>query len=149
VGKKRIKPGDVLEVPVGDRLVYAQFLGRHPQYGDGILLSATALDVRPTLTADLFDTGYVTFYPASVAVARGFAEVVGTLPPQLLPTRLRRAGAIGRDGKVATWVIEDDNGEVVKTRLTKEEKKLPLAEIWNHEMLLHRVSQGWRPENEG
>lgn len=82
MAKKRPKPGDVLEIAAAGGRVYVQVLDRHPEYGDGILVCPTPLAERPALTAELFTEGYVTFYPATLAVARGFAEVIGTLPSQ-------------------------------------------------------------------
>jgi hypothetical protein len=149
MGRRRVKPGDVLELVRENCRVYAQYLGRHPHYGDGILVRPTPLVHRPTLTGDLFTDGYVTFYPASLAVARGLAEVIGTLPSGGLPDRFRRSGAIGEGGKTLTWVIEDGRSETVRRQLAEGERELPIAEIWNHEMLFHRVSKHWRPENEG
>jgi len=37
----------------------------------------------------------------------------------------------------------------VKSTLSEEERRLPIAAIWNHEFLVQRVSEGWRPEMEG
>ena len=147
MGRKRATPGHVLEFVVDDSRGYAQYLGRHPQYGDGILVRPTPVAERPSLTADLFAGGYVTFYPASAAVAHGLVEVIGALPYKGLPHRFRRAGA-REGGKILTWIIEDSHGEIVRQELAAEERRLPIAAIWNHEMLLHRVSKHWRPEDE-
>ena len=148
MGRKRVTPGDVLEFVVPDGLGYVQYLGRHPLYGEGILVRPLPLADRPALTDELFAGGYVTFYPAGVAVARGFAEIVGTLTSKGLPTRWRRDGAIDKGGKPLTWIIEDERGDTVREQLTAEERKLPVVEIWNHEMLVHRISAHWRPEDE-
>jgi len=147
--KQRLTPGDVLELIKQGRRAYAQYLGRHPEYGDGILVSPVIHESRPEFGPELIRGGYVTFYPASAAVSRGFAEVIGTLPTTGLPTRFRRRGAIGTDGEVLTWIIEDGSYDTVRDSLANDERKLPIAEILNHEMLFHRVSHNWRPENEG
>jgi hypothetical protein len=62
--------------------------------------------------------------------------------------RLRRPGARSV-GRIDTWVIEDGTHEVVKKALTDEELKLPIAAIWNHEILIQRVREGWNPLQEG
>jgi hypothetical protein len=36
----------------------------------------------------------------------------------------------------------------LREKLSVEEALLPIVAIWNHEMLLHRVAQGWRPEKD-
>ena len=145
---KRAKPGDVLELTAVDGLIYAQYLGKHPEYGDAVALCPSKQPAPVPVSPDLFRDGYVTFYPAVAAVNRGLASVIGHLPSPGLPSRLRRPGA--RSGrKVETWIIEDSSHETVKTRLSDEERALPIAVIWNHELLVQRVSEGWRPEMEG
>ena len=104
--------------------------------------------LRPALTPALFRDAYVTFYPVATAVARGFVEVIGTLVSGGMPHRFRRPEAISRDGKVMTWIIEDDSSEVLRLELTPEERRLPIAEIWNHEMLIDRILHQWRPDDE-
>ncbi len=48
-----------------------------------------------------------------------------------------------------TWIIEDGTNEVVKSELSAEDLQLPIAAIWNHELLMQRVSEGWRPADVG
>jgi hypothetical protein len=147
---KRAKPGDVAEVQgLAGRLIYLQYLGVHPKYGDTIVVAVRVRDTRPEVTAELFKDGYVTFYPFRLALGQGLAEIVGHLAPAEVPMRLRRPGAIhGR--QIVTWVIEDGSGsEVVKKSLSDDELRIPIGGIWNHEFLLERVSEGWRPEQEG
>jgi len=58
-------------------------------------------------------------------------------------------GAPSRDGKVLAWIVERDGKEVLKRELTAAERKMPIASIWNHEYLIDRITDNWRPENEG
>jgi len=147
---KRAKAGDVLELVTRDGRIYVHYLGKHVEYGEGIAVCPTKHTERARVGPELFRTGYVTFYPVSAALARGFAEVIGHLPSPGLPQRFRRAGVrSSSSGKVETWVIEDTSGEVVKRALSEAERKLPIAAIWNHEFLVQRVGEGWRPEMEG
>jgi hypothetical protein len=146
---KRAKPGDVLAISVPDGAIYLHYLGRHSEYGDGVALCPRIQASGAAITLALFRDAYVAFYPVIAAVGRGLADVVGHLPSPGLPHRLRRPGArVG--SKVATWVLEDRSGaEVVKRHLSEEERHLPIAVIWNHELLVQRVVEGWRPEQEG
>ncbi len=146
---KRTKPGDVLRLKTADtKAVYLHYLGRHPEYGDGAAVCPSQHDVEVEMSADLFRGSYVTFFPVAAAVAKGLASVVGHLPSPGLPKRVRRPGARSAS-KVETWIIEDGANEVVKQKLSAVERELPIAVIWNHELLLQRVAEGWRPEMEG
>src|SRR5262249_1505661 len=103
---------------------------------------------RVGVDADLFRDGYVTFFPAVAAVAQGLASIVGHLPSPGLPRRMRRPGARSAT-KVETWIIEDGSNEVMKRVLSDAERRPPIGVIWNRDLLLARVSEGWRPEMEG
>lgn len=146
--RKRAKPGDILELRVDDHFAYLHYIGKHPEYGDAILVGSLLKERQASITAQIFSRGYVAFYPAVSAVAQGLVEVVAQLPPPKLPERLRRAGA--RSGScVDTWIIEDESGEIVKAQLSEEELRLPIAAIWNHELLVQRISEDWDPSREG
>jgi hypothetical protein len=145
---KRSRVGDVLEVAVPEGTIYLHYLGVHPEYGDGVAVCPKRFPSPVPVDEKLFGNSYVVFYPARAAVLRGLAKVVGQLPSRDLPRRLRRPGArLG--SKVETWIIEEDSREEVKRLLSDEDLRLPLAVIWNHELLVQRVLEGWRPENEG
>jgi hypothetical protein len=145
---KRAKVGDVLELEAGNRFAYLHYIGKHPEYGDAVLVNPRLQERQTSVTANIFSDAYVAFYPVTAAVSQGLVEVVTHLPPPTLPNRLRRAGA--RSGRrVDTWVIEDGSREVVKAKLTDEELRLPIAAIWNHELLVQRIAEGWIPAQEG
>lgn len=131
-----------------DGLGYVLYMGTHPEYGDAIAVAPVVVSHRPSVSQEFFDEGYVTFYPARAALAQGLVTVVGRLPAPALPTVLRRAGV--RTGRrVETWIIEDESGETMKRTLDGKERLIPIAAIWNHEFLIHRIAEGWRPEQEG
>ena len=142
------KPGDVLALTATEGTIYVHYLGAHADYGDGIAVCPRAFVAPVPITDSLFDDGYVVFYPIRAAIAAGLAKTVGHLFARGLPARLRRPGA-RRGHKVETWIIEENSREEVKRYLSQDELQLPLAVIWNHEMLLQRVHEGWRPEHEG
>jgi len=146
--RKRLVGGEILEVPVGKRFGYVQFLGEHREYGDAILVSPELHDRLARFTTGFFSTGYVTFYPACDAVARKQLEVVAQSSPPRLPKRFRRPKA-EREGAVESWVIEGGWRDIVKQNLTDEERKLPIAGIWNHELLRTQIAKGWTPETDG
>lgn len=146
--RKRLKVGDVLEIRADDRFAYVQFIGKHPDYGDALLVCPRLQERLESLALEIFSDGYVTFYPATYAVNHGFAKVVANLPAPGLPERLRRAGK--RTGtRIDTWIIQDGSKEVVKTKLSEEELQLPIVSIWNHAFLVDRIAEGWNPRNVG
>jgi len=145
---RRVQPGDVLEVAASGGLVYLCYVGKHSEYGDAVEVCPVEQTTPPEHFEGLFRSAYVAFYPATAAVARGLANVVGRATCPEMPRTLRRPGA--RSGlTVKTWIIEDGRGESVKQQLSSDELRLPIAVIWNHELLLERVRAGWRPEREG
>ncbi len=151
--RQSLKPGDVLEVSCGRRLAYIQYVGKQPEYGDTVFVYPTLFERRPADLKCLHAVaGYLTFYPAGRAVRQGLAEVAGAcpLPPGLqVPSVYRREGVTDREGKVLAWIIVRDGRETVRRRLTASERKLPIASIWNHEYLVDRIVEDWRPEQEG
>ena len=148
--RKRIRAGDVMEIVVGIQIAYIQYIGEHPEYGGTIwvtprMYNAPAEDITTVMAED----GYYTFYPARTAISRGFVKLVGSasMEGREIPRYLRRAGARGAGGIILTWIVSRGGGEVVKEVLSESEQHLPIGAIWNHEMLVQRISEGWRPEN--
>jgi hypothetical protein len=151
--RKRAAPGDILEISAPAGLAYVRYLGRHNVYGDAIWVFPHWQTIRPTNLDSVFtDDGYVTFYPAQSAIRQGLLDVVASRPLPSgcgVPTLLRREGFTSRDGIVLAWVIERDGKETLKHELDEEDRKLPIASIWNHEFLINRITDNWRPEQEG
>jgi hypothetical protein len=145
---KRAKPGDVLELTAPDGVVYLQYLGKHPEYGDGVAVCPNKQRVPVEVNAEFFNESYVTFFPVGAAVAQGLASVVGHLPCAGLPKKVRRPG-VRLANRIESWIIEDGSSEVVRQRLSESELALPIAAIWNYSFLLQRLTEGWRPEMEG
>lgn len=133
---------------MGKRFGYVQFLGEHREYGDAILVSPVLYDRQAHFATGFFSSGYVTFYPAAVSVSNKLVEVVAQSSPPSLPKRFRRPKA-ERDGAVESWVIEGGWRDVVRQNLTDEERKLPIAGVWNHEFLRAQIAKGWTPETDG
>jgi hypothetical protein len=146
--RKRLVGGEILEVSVGKRFGYVQFLGEHREYGDAILVSPELHDRQAHFPTGFFSAGYVTFYPAGVSVSQKLVEVVAQSSPPKLPKRFRRPKA-ERDGAVESWVIEGGWRNVVRETLSDEERKLPIAGVWNHEHLRSQIANGWTPETDG
>jgi hypothetical protein len=149
--KKRLKPGDLLRVTLDDSAAHLHYLGKHPEYGDVVrVLESESLPEALSDREAVLSAGYVAFYPVVAAVSQGLVTVVGHHDATLeMPMKLRRPGARAKDGTVLAWLIEQDGQESLTKALTAEERALPIAVIWNHEMLCTRLREGWRPEKEG
>jgi hypothetical protein len=146
--RKRLVGGEILEVPVGKRFGYVQFLGEHREYGDAVLVSPTLHDRQAHFPTGFFSKGYVTFYPAANSVSRKLVEVVAQSSPPSLPKRFRRPKATLENGAVESWVIEGGWRNVVRQTLSDDERKLPIASVWKHEFLREQIASGWTPETD-
>jgi len=141
----KIQPGDVFEVAVDVGFGHIQFIGTHAEYGAAIRVVPSVNAKAEDIVASLFEgNSYITFYPVRAALSKKLIRKVGHLPVPSIPQRLRRAGVrIGR--QVETWIIEDETGETLCRSLSESQLSLPIAAIWNHEFLVHRIREGWHP----
>jgi len=149
--RKRVHPGDILEIDVEGRYAYVQALGKHPILGWAVCVLTDALDSPCQRPEDLVpDRGYVAFYSIDAAAREGDAQVVARGAwHRDVPERMRARHHIDRSGRVLDWEIDDSShpsGYYVTQLLTDEERQLPIAEIWPHEVLCAHIRSGWRPE---
>ncbi|WP_157231951.1 ribonuclease E inhibitor RraB [Hyalangium minutum] len=153
--RKQVRFGDIVEVRTPAGLAYLQYASKHPSYMDTVRVLPGLFPERPApekLEALSTHEGYFAFYLVSHAVRHGLAEVVAHYPiPAGLeaPRAILRPGFITREGTVTKWWLEEGTRETLLNRaLTPEEKRLSLAEMWNHEFLVQRLSEQWHPEHE-
>jgi Regulator of ribonuclease activity B len=153
--RKRIRLGDIVEIQTPGGLAYLQYTSRHPRLGDTVRVLPGLFAERPAaaeLNALAAKEGYFTFYPVGAAIRQGLVEIAANCPIALnleAPSALRRIGSMTPEGKVVAWRISDGTKEaLVKRELTAEERRIPIASIWNHEFLVSRLSEQWRPEHE-
>lgn len=152
-GRKRARPGDILEVSTPRGLAYVHYSAKDPEYGDAIRVLPGFFTTRPadfTLLASNPEA-YFTFYPAVAAVSQGLVEVVARVPVppgQGLPSVYRRPGASARDGRILAWLICEGAKETLVRELSEEQLHLPVAAIWMHDTLVSYLTEEWRPEHE-
>lgn len=150
--RRTLGSGDLLEIRSAEGVAYVQVVGKHPEYGFAVYVFPRFYPDRLEDFGKLTqEEGYVAFYPAQAAAREGLVKIVGhgQLPFGIeVPAKLRRAGARAPSGEVLTWVIEDGGQESVRKQLQEGEKQIPIAAIWNHELLVERISNRWRPEQE-
>jgi hypothetical protein len=153
----RVRIGDIIEVRTPGGLVYAIYTHKHvkhPRYGAMIRVFDKMHAVRPDSLAEAvkYPVMFTTFYPLQAAVNKQVVEVVGNVP---VPDRLkafpvfRVAGLADQaTNRVSNWWLWDGEKEWRVGVLTAEQRKLPIRGVWNHEFLVDRISEGWRPEND-
>ncbi len=153
--RKKARFGDVFEVRTPQGLAYLQYTSKHPEYSDTVRILPGLFKTRPSpdeLAALTTQEGYFTFYLVSLAVRHGLVELIGNYPiPAGLeaPSKLLRAGFRTSEGKALAWFLWDGTHEtLLKRELTPEEQRISLAQMWNHEFLVHRLAEQWRPEHE-
>lgn len=152
VSRKRARSGDIIEVRTPRGLAYAHYTAKHPEYGEAIRVLPGFFEARPEDWSTLLaHEGYFTFYPVGPAVSQGLVEIAANqpiLPGREVPSTFRRYGWITREGQVKTWLINDGTRDIVRTELSAEERRMPLAEVWNHAFLIERLVEEWHPEQE-
>jgi hypothetical protein len=157
VGRK-LKFGDIVEIKTSKGLAYAMYTHRHtkhPKYGAVIQLFDRNYDTRPPDLTDVVRAPirFATFFPLQAAVNQELVEVVGNLPvPESLESFpvFRSANIDPSTKQVRDWWLRDLETEKTwrVTALTPEQRKLPILAVWNQAYLVHRIEEGWRPEND-
>lgn len=149
----RAKIGDILEIPIANGLAYAQYTHQHPTHGGLIRVFDTIFDSRPNDLSELVKgpVRFSTFLPVRAAVSRGIFKVIGH--HEVAPFNQRFP--IFRNGiedpktkKVSVWWFWDGEKEWKVGEIRPEERKMPIVGVWNATMLVKRIEEGWRPEND-
>ena len=94
---------------------------------------------------------FFTFFPLGAAVNRNIVSVVGNapIPEKQKPFPLFRNGNEDPKTKnVETWWLWDGEKEWPIGKLTKEQSRLSLNEVWNDALLVERIESGWTPETD-
>ena len=146
ISRKRAKIGDVFLVNAGDKDAYIYYAGKHSEYGDGIFVFS---DNPAEDDCKCVVPRYFTFYPLQHACRQGLVIYQGNNDRNLcIPSEMRRAGARRADGTVKTWIVSGGDGDMLVQKLLPIQRKLPIAAIWNHEMLCLRLERGWKPDDD-
>ena len=150
---RRVKTGDVVEIPTSRGFAYAQCVHVDKQWGHLLRVLPGFYDERPADFAALVaaEERFVTFFPLQAAVSRKIFQIVANepVPPkaQQLPL-FRAAGFIDRQGIVHDWWLWDGTKSWRIDRLTEEYKKLPILEVINDTLLIERIETGWTPDTD-
>lgn len=147
---KKVRIGDVIEIPTVKGLAYAQLSHNVKQWGSLLRILPGFHAARPEGFSDLVgqQERFVVFFPLQAAVNRKIFEVVGheEVPKRSRPLPLfREAGFIDREGRVHDWSLWDGETSRKIGRLDAETRKLPMLEVWNDTLLIQRIEEGWTP----
>jgi hypothetical protein len=152
---RRVKIGDIIEIPTAKGLAYAQYTHKHqqsPHYGALIRVLDGLFESRPKDFADLVKKRhrFVVFFPLGAAVNRGIFSVVahGEIPEEARSFPIFRSGFIDRDGKVDNWWLWDGEKEWDVGKLTPEQRALPILGTVNDTGLIYWIESGWTPETD-
>ena len=153
---KRLKIGDIIEIPTRHGFAYAQFTHKHRMYGALLRVYNTIYQTKQSLdviqsAVNSREPDFSTFFPLGAAVNRSIVSVVGNapIPEKQKPFPLFRNGNEDPKTKnVETRWLWDGEKEWPIGKLTKEQRRLSLNEVWNDTLLVERIESGWTPETD-
>lgn len=150
---KRVQIGDIIEIPTGKGLAYAQYTHQHSQMGGLIRVFDELFSSRPSNLSKVVNgpVRFSTFLPIKTAVNRGIFNVVGhyDVAPQNTPFPLFRNGnSDPKTKKVAAWWFWDGEKSWKVGEITPEQRKMPIRGVWNDTLLIQRIEEDWRPETD-
>lgn len=150
---KRVKLGDIIEIPTHRGFGYAQYTNRHPTYGELIRVFA-GLHATASLRASAIvseDVQFVCFFPLQAALRQGLVRVVCNvgIPQHLAEFPVFRTGLPDpHTGKVDLWWLWDGEREWQVERLSAKERGYPPRGIWNDTLLAERIDCQWKAEDD-
>lgn len=150
--RRKVRLGDIIEVPTSKGHAYAQYINDHPMWGQLICVFDAVFYARPA-SFDAISAGptrFKVFFPLAAAVQAGIFEVICNQPiaGDNQPFPVFRDGNADSNGRVTVWYLWDGVREWKIGALTPEQRKLPLRSIWNDTMLIHKIENGWTPETD-
>jgi len=153
--RKRRKIGDIIEIKTPKGLVYAQYTHEEKRFcGPLIRILPGFYEKRPDDFKSIVEQKekYFVFFPFDFYLKDGDVEIVGNeeLPERVKPFPLMKAmGATSREGKVLNWWLFDGTESYfVGEELTEEQKKLPTEGIIPKWLLIARIVEDWKPEDD-
>jgi hypothetical protein len=151
----KVRIGDIIEIKTSKGLAYALYTHKHehpPRFGAMLRVFDRLYPSRPQVVSEIVSlpVRFTIFFPLQAALNRHLVEVVGNvpIPENLRPFPIFRDGNTSSGTNVTTWWLWDGEKEWRIGTLTPEQRKLPIRAVWNDTLLIHRIEDGWRPENE-
>lgn len=151
--KRNVKIGDVIEIPTKKGLFYAQYTHLHKTHGGLIRVFDSHFKDRVNDFSKLVKdpVRFSTFFPVAAAIKKGIFNVVAheEISAQNQPFPVFRNGvADPQTKKVSVWWFWDGEREWKVGTITPEQRKMPIAAVWNDTLLIERIESGWTPGND-
>lgn len=145
--------GDIVEISTAKGLAYAHYTHEHPRYGSLLRVFDNLFEKQPTDFSSVVagKVRFSTFFPLSAAINEGVFRVVHNCSVtdlnKLFP--IFKTGILNPDTKkVKNWWLWDGEKEWPVETLSTQQKKFPVRGIWNDTLLIARIEQEWKPEDE-
>jgi hypothetical protein len=150
--RRRPQIGDVIEIETPRGLAYAQYTHEHrdpPRMGSLLRVFPGFHETRPSDFSALVEQEEIfsVFFPLGAALNRGIFRIAAKRPvptrKQPFPVFRSRNSNLGEP----SWIW--DGGK--RSRPAQpDERGTPGAvySIWNDTMLVHRITDGWRPSDD-
>ena len=150
--RKRPRVGDVVLIATTDGAAFAQYIHRHPDFGDLVRVTGPAVSTADPTRIAAGPTQFTTFFPLGAACRRGIAQILGPapIPPECeqFPRFRQPLRLDPRSRAPCNWLIWDGREEWTVPALSEEQRLYPLREIVNDTLLVERALKGWRSEHE-
>jgi len=144
--------GDIIEIPTSNGFAYAQYTHRHDKFGALLRVLDGFFKSRPKEFDALVKRKhrFVIFFPLGAALRRKIFPIVGhaEVPDDAKDFPIFRSGAVGKNGKVATWWLWDGKKEWRIGHLTPEQRRLPIRGVVNYAALIQMIDSFWAPETD-
>ena len=147
----RARVGDVIEIETPNGIGYGMFTHRHSRYGLLLRVFDLLVEKRVESLGEILGTKirFNCFYPGSPALRQKLVSVVFhcDVPDDLSEFPLFRTGfASPRSKKIESWQLWDGENLWPIGVPSEEEAKISPRGIWNHALLVDRISSRWSPE---
>lgn len=157
---KKAKIGDICEIKTPAGLVYIQYTHDGRDMGQMVRVLPGLFSTRPRDFAELTKQRelYFVFYTLNYALRDHEAEVVSNKPvpewAQSYPL-MRWCGARDPSGKAIAWkifsassplTVEEHQRTPLIWKLTAEQQRLSIHELWPHPVMVKQLARGWTPE---
>jgi hypothetical protein len=153
---KRVRPriGDIVEILTPQGYAYAQFTHKHERYGSLIRVLQGLYLQRPVDFNELLKLhlSFSTFFPLGADCSRKIVSIVATepIPEHTASFPIFRSFNRNKSGeRVAPWWLWDGEREWKVEELSEEQiRDYPPLGIWNDTLLIERIVEGWKHEDD-